>query len=52
QLWVNYKRQSGESLSLSFLYIWLLGDLFNIAGTTLDNLLLTMVTPGSLRAEA
>ncbi|KAF9564710.1 hypothetical protein EC968_004431 [Mortierella alpina] len=42
QLWVNYKRQSGESLSLPFLYIWLAGDFFNVAGATLDNLLLTM----------
>ncbi|KAF9905004.1 hypothetical protein BX616_001113 [Lobosporangium transversale] len=43
QIWINYKRQSGESLSLPFLYIWLLGDLFNVAGVTLDNLLLTMI---------
>ncbi|KAG9324396.1 hypothetical protein KVV02_008600 [Mortierella alpina] len=42
QLWVNYKRQSGESLSLPFLYIWLAGDFFNVAGATMDNLLLTM----------
>ncbi|KAF9283687.1 hypothetical protein BGZ68_005219 [Mortierella alpina] len=42
QLWVNYKRQSGESLSLPFLYIWLAGDFFNVAGATMDNLLLTI----------
>ncbi|KAI1308174.1 hypothetical protein EDD11_004329 [Mortierella claussenii] len=42
QLWINYKNQSGESLSLPFLYIWLAGDFFNVAGATLDNLLLTM----------
>ncbi|KAI8597670.1 PQ loop repeat-domain-containing protein, partial [Dissophora ornata] len=42
QFWINYKRQSGESLSLTFLYIWLAGDLFNVVGATMDNLLLTM----------
>ncbi|KAF9394747.1 hypothetical protein CPC16_010397 [Podila verticillata] len=42
QLWENYKRKSGESLSLTFLYIWLAGDIFNILGATMDNLLLTM----------
>jgi len=43
QLWENYKRKSGESLSLTFLYIWLAGDIFNVLGATMDNLLLTMV---------
>ncbi|KAI7823227.1 PQ loop repeat-domain-containing protein [Gamsiella multidivaricata] len=42
QIWENYKRKSGESLSLPFLYIWLAGDIFNLAGATVDNLLLTM----------
>ncbi|KAF9353083.1 hypothetical protein BGX34_011809, partial [Mortierella sp. NVP85] len=42
QLWTNYKRKSGESLSLVFLYIWLLGDIMNLVGATIDNLLLTM----------
>ncbi|KAG0276568.1 hypothetical protein BGZ95_007358 [Linnemannia exigua] len=42
QLYINYKRKSGESLSLPFLYIWLAGDFLNVAGATLDNLLLTM----------
>ncbi|KAF9306807.1 hypothetical protein BGZ74_003055 [Mortierella antarctica] len=42
QLWVNYKRKSGESLSLTFLYIWLAGDVLNVLGATMDNLLLTM----------
>ncbi|KAG0199021.1 hypothetical protein BGX33_011935, partial [Mortierella sp. NVP41] len=42
QFWINYKRQSGESLSLPFLYIWLAGDFLNVAGATMDNLLLTM----------
>ncbi|KAF9118230.1 hypothetical protein BGW39_001348, partial [Mortierella sp. 14UC] len=42
QFWINYKRKSGESLSLPFLYIWLAGDFLNVAGATLDHLLLTM----------
>ncbi|KAF9926739.1 hypothetical protein FBU30_003733 [Linnemannia zychae] len=42
QFWVNYKRQSGESLSLVFLYIWLAGDIMNLIGATMENLLLTM----------
>ncbi|KAF9930053.1 hypothetical protein BGZ65_005515, partial [Modicella reniformis] len=41
-VWTNYKRKSGESLSLVFLYIWLAGDTMNLIGATLDNLLLTM----------
>ncbi|KAG9068220.1 hypothetical protein KI688_011815 [Linnemannia hyalina] len=42
QIWMNYKRKSGESLSLPFLFIWLAGDFLNVAGATMDNLLLTM----------
>ncbi|KAF9346124.1 hypothetical protein BGX26_002393 [Mortierella sp. AD094] len=42
QLWTNYKRKSGESLSLSFLYIWLAGDIMNLIGATMENLLVTM----------
>ncbi|KAF8935940.1 hypothetical protein BGZ52_008719 [Haplosporangium bisporale] len=42
QFWVNYKRQSGESLSLVFLYIWLAGDIMNLIGALMMNLLLTM----------
>lgn len=43
QMWANYKSQSGESVSLAFLVIWLVGDAFNIAGVILNGLLLTMV---------
>jgi hypothetical protein len=35
QLWANYKRKSGESLSILFLVIWLIGDFFSIAGLVL-----------------
>jgi len=43
QLWTNYKRQSGDSLSITFLIIWLLGDLLNLAGALLQDLLPTMI---------
>ncbi|KAF9973029.1 hypothetical protein BGZ73_003760 [Actinomortierella ambigua] len=42
QFWINYKRQSGESLSLVFLYIWLAGDIMNLVGAIMEDLLLTM----------
>lgn len=35
QLWTNYRRKSGESLSLPFLIIWLVGDVFSVAGLLL-----------------
>jgi uncharacterized protein with PQ loop repeat len=43
QIYQNFKGKSGESLSLWFLWIWLLGDVFNIAGIALENLLPTML---------
>lgn len=33
QLVTNYKSQSADGLSMSFLFIWLLGDITNLAGT-------------------
>jgi uncharacterized protein with PQ loop repeat len=39
----NYKRKSGESLSMTFLVIWLAGDIFNLLGVIMQNLLITMV---------
>ncbi|KAI8882756.1 PQ-loop-domain-containing protein [Backusella circina FSU 941] len=38
----NYKRKSGESLSMTFLVIWLAGDIFNLLGVVMQNLLVTM----------
>lgn len=43
QLKENYKRQNGDGLSLTFLIIWLAGDLFNLAGIIMEKLMVTMV---------
>ncbi|OZJ05371.1 hypothetical protein BZG36_01993 [Bifiguratus adelaidae] len=43
QLWENYKRKSGEGLSIPFLIIWLSGDIFNLVGVVLQDLLFTML---------
>jgi len=43
QIIENFRRQSGESLSLSFLVIWLAGDVFNVLGAILQHVLLTMI---------
>lgn len=42
QLYENYTRKSSEGLSLAFVVIWLLGDLFNAAGALLQHVLPTM----------
>lgn len=39
----NYRLQSGEGLSLSFLVIWLAGDILNVAGVILQHVLPTMI---------
>ncbi len=43
QLYANYKNKTGKSLSLTFLWIWLVGDFFNIVGLILEGLLPTML---------
>lgn len=43
QLWENYSRKSAEGLSLAFVVIWLLGDLFNVVGALLQHVLPTMI---------
>ena len=43
QIIENFRRQSGESLSLSFLVIWLAGDVFNVLGAILQHVLPTMI---------
>jgi hypothetical protein len=44
QLLENYRRKSGDGLSMTFLVIWLAGDVFNLLGVIMQNLLVTMVT--------
>jgi solute carrier family 66 (lysosomal lysine-arginine transporter), member 1 len=43
QIIENFRRQSGEGLSLSFLVIWLAGDVFNVLGAILQHVLPTMI---------
>lgn len=46
QIIENYQLQSGEGLSLLFVYIWLLGDICNLCGAVLAHLLPTMIILG------
>ncbi|KAJ2750404.1 putative vacuolar membrane transporter for cationic amino acids [Coemansia pectinata] len=41
QIYENYQRKSGESISLSFLYIWILGDVFGLVGGIQQGLIVT-----------
>ncbi|RKP12048.1 PQ loop repeat-domain-containing protein [Piptocephalis cylindrospora] len=43
QIYENYKRQSGDSIALSFLLIWIIGDVLNLAGVIFQDLLFTML---------
>ncbi|KAF8425608.1 PQ loop repeat protein [Tirmania nivea] len=43
QIIVNFRRGSADGLSLTFLAIWLLGDVFNVLGAILQGVLPTMV---------
>ncbi|KAK3707353.1 hypothetical protein LTR37_012197 [Vermiconidia calcicola] len=43
QIIENFRRSSAEGLSMEFLVIWLLGDLFNILGAVLQGVLPTMI---------
>lgn len=42
QLYENFRRQSAEGLSLTFIVLWLLGDIFNVIGAVLQHVLPTM----------
>lgn len=44
QLYENYRRKSGDGLSLVFLIIWLIGDIFSMIGVVMEKLMFTMVT--------
>jgi len=43
QIIVNFRRSSAHGLSLTFIIIWLFGDIFNILGAVLQNVLPTIV---------
>lgn len=43
QMYENFRRQSSDGLSLSFIVLWLLGDIFNVIGALLQDLLPTMI---------
>ncbi|KAI5952664.1 RTC2 [Candida jiufengensis] len=43
QIYENFKRKSSKGLSLSFIILWLAGDIFNVLGAVLQGLLPTMI---------
>lgn len=43
QIIENFRRSSAEGLSIEFVIIWLLGDIFNILGAVLQGVLSTMI---------
>lgn len=48
QILENFRRSSAEGLSVEFVIIWLLGDVFNILGAILQGVLPTMVRTGPI----
>ncbi|KAI0822040.1 PQ-loop-domain-containing protein [Trametes gibbosa] len=47
QILENYRQQSGEGLSVSFIAIWLIGDLCNLSGAVMANLIPTIIILGA-----
>lgn len=45
QIIENFRKGSAEALSITFIVIWLAGDIFNILGAVLQGVLPTMVRP-------
>src|SRR4051812_30435937 len=43
QIIENFRRSSAEGLSIQFVVVWLLGDVFNILGAVLHGVLPTML---------
>ncbi|KAJ1951235.1 putative vacuolar membrane transporter for cationic amino acids, partial [Linderina pennispora] len=41
QIYENYKRKGGDGVSLLFLYIWILGDMFGLIGAFGQDLIIT-----------
>lgn len=46
QIIENFRRSSAEGLSIVFIVVWLIGDIFNILGAVLQGVLPTMVSLG------
>ena len=46
QLLENYRNQSAEAISLGFIFIWFLGDLFNIIGSVWADLVPVVIAIG------
>lgn len=43
QILENYRLKSGEGLSVAFVVVWLLGDIFNLAGGLMAGLIPTVI---------
>lgn len=43
QIYENYSRGSSEGLSIEFIVIWLIGDIFNVLGSVLQRLIFTAI---------
>ncbi|MCJ1329870.1 hypothetical protein MMC10_006551 [Thelotrema lepadinum] len=43
QLWENYRLQSAEGISLTFLFVWFIGDLTNLVGSVWAQLVPTVI---------
>ncbi|KAG2218810.1 hypothetical protein INT45_005457 [Circinella minor] len=43
QIWENYVRKNTDGVSITFLLLWILGDIFNLVGVFLEDLLVTML---------
>lgn len=43
QIFQNFQRKSAEGLSLLFVILWLLGDIFNVIGAVMQGVLPTMI---------
>jgi uncharacterized protein with PQ loop repeat len=52
QIWKNFQEKTGKGLSVIFLWIWLIGDVFSIAGIIIEGLLPTMLYLGVYHALA
>ncbi|KAJ2557129.1 putative vacuolar membrane transporter for cationic amino acids [Coemansia sp. RSA 1933] len=47
QIYLNYRRKSGEGVSLVMMVAWVCGDIFNIAGALMQNLVASTIIIGT-----